>query len=92
LSGLSLGSLLFGLELSRHESKGTFSIFLIAICLLFGIASLRHARKHPSPIMDFALMKVPSFGTAVIAGATTRITQGAQHFRLQLIGKSGVGL
>lgn len=92
LSGISLGSLLFGFELSSHEGQGSFAIFLIAIGLLFGIAYLRHARKHPAPIMDFSLMKVPSFGTSVIAGSLTRITQGAQPFLLPLLFQIGFGL
>lgn len=92
LSGISLGSMLFGFELSSHEGQGSFAIFLIAIGLLFGIAYLRHARKHPAPIMDFSLMKVPSFGTSVIAGSLTRITQGAQPFLLPLLFQIGFGL
>ncbi len=92
LSGISLGSMLFGFELSSHEGQGSFAIFLIAIGLLFGIAYLRHARNHPSPIMDFSLMKVPSFGTSVIAGSLTRITQGAQPFLLPLLFQIGFGL
>ena len=58
----TLGSLLFGFESSSRPGEGMFALFLIAIGLLFGIAYLRHARKHPAPIMDFSLMKVPSFG------------------------------
>lgn len=92
LSGISLGSLLFGFELSSHEGRGSLAIFLIATGLLFGIAYLRHARKHPAPIMDFSLMKVPSFGTSVIAGSLTRITQGAQPFLLPLLFQIGFGL
>ncbi|MBB3592069.1 EmrB/QacA subfamily drug resistance transporter [Rhizobium sp. BK529] len=92
LSGISLGSLLFGFELSSHEGEASLSILLIATGLLFGIAYLRHARKHPAPIMDFSLMKVPSFGTSVIAGSLTRITQGAQPFLLPLLFQIGFGL
>ncbi|MBB3392607.1 EmrB/QacA subfamily drug resistance transporter [Rhizobium sp. BK275] len=92
LSGISLGSLLFGFELSSHEGQGSLAIFLIATGLLFGIAYLRHARRHPAPIMDFSLMKVPSFGTSVIAGSLTRITQGAQPFLLPLLFQIGFGL
>ena len=49
-------------------------------------------RKHPSPIMDFSLMKVPSFRTSVIAGSLTRITQGAQPFLIPLMLQFGFGL
>jgi hypothetical protein len=69
-----------------------FSVFLVATGMLSGIAYLRHARKHPAPIMDFSLMKVPSFGTSVVAGSLTRITQGAQPFLLPLLFQIGFGL
>jgi EmrB/QacA subfamily drug resistance transporter len=92
LSGIALGSLLFGFEMSSHPGAGMFSVFLVAIGLLFGVLYLRHARKHPAPIMDFSLMKVPSFGTSVIAGSLTRITQGAQPFLLPLLFQIGFGM
>jgi len=92
LSGISLGSLLFGFEMSSREGEGYLAVFLISIGLLFGIAYLRHARKHPSPIMDFSLMKVPTFGASVIAGSLTRISQGATPFLIPLMLQLGFGL
>jgi EmrB/QacA subfamily drug resistance transporter len=92
LSGISLGSLLFGFEMSSRENEGYLAIFLISMGLLFGIAYLRHARKHPSPIMDFSLMKVPTFSISVIAGSLTRISQGAQPFLIPLMLQLGFGL
>jgi EmrB/QacA subfamily drug resistance transporter len=92
LSGVALGSLLFGFEMSSHPGEGMFSVFLVATGMLSGIAYLRHARKHPAPIMDFSLMKVPSFGTSVIAGSLTRICQGAQPFLLPLLFQIGFGM
>ncbi|WP_160005355.1 DHA2 family efflux MFS transporter permease subunit [Rhizobium sp. 18055] len=91
LSGIALGSLLFGFESSSRPGEGSLALFLISIGLLFGMAYLRHARRHPSPIMDFSLMKIPSFGTSVIAGSLTRITQGAQPFLLPLYFQLGFG-
>ena len=92
LSGISLGSLLFGFEMSSRGGEGSMAIFLISIGLLFGIAYLRHARRHPSPIMDFSLMKIPSFSTSMIAGSLMRITQGAHPFLLPLMMQLGFGL
>jgi MFS family permease len=92
LSGISLGSLLFGVETSSRSGEGARAIFLIAIGLIFGIAYLRHARKHPSPIMDFSLMRVRTFRTSVIAGSLTRISQGAQPFLIPLMLQLGFGL
>lgn len=92
LSGISLGSLLFGFEMSSRSGEGSLAIFLISIGLLFGIAYLHHARRHPAPIMDFSLMRVPSFGASVIAGSLTRISQGAQPFLMPLMLQLGFGL
>jgi len=92
LSGVSLGSLLFGFEMSSRSGEGAQSVFLIAIGFLFGIAYLRHARKHPSPIMDFSLLRVRTFRTSVIAGSLTRISQGAQPFLIPLMLQLGFGL
>jgi hypothetical protein len=92
LSGISLGSLLFGFEMSSRSGEASMAIFLISIGMLFGIAYLRHARKHPSPIMDFSLMRVPTFSVSVIAGSITRITQGAQPFLIPLMLQLGFGM
>ena len=92
LSGISLGSLLFGFEMSSRSGEGYLAVFLISVGLLFGIAYLRHARKHPSPIMDFSLMKVSTFRTSVIAGSLTRISQGATPFLIPLMLQLGFGM
>jgi EmrB/QacA subfamily drug resistance transporter len=92
LSGISLGSLLFGFEMSSRTGEGSLAVFLIAVGVLFGICYLRHARNHPSPIMDFSLMRVPTFRASVIAGSLTRITQGAQPFLIPLMLQLGFGM
>jgi EmrB/QacA subfamily drug resistance transporter len=91
ISGVSLSALLFGFELASHRGQGMTSVSLVACGCLFGLLYLRHARNHPAPILDFSLMKVPSFGTSVIAGSLTRITQGAQPFLLPLLFQIGFG-
>lgn len=92
LSGVSLGSLLFGFETASREGEGMLALALVAVGILTGAVYLRHARRHAAPILDPALMRVPSFGTSVIAGSLTRITQGAQPFLLPLMMQLGFGL
>ncbi len=96
LSGLSLGSLLFGFEMSSRSGYAVLAVGLIVAGLVFGAAYLRHARRHarrhPAPIMDFSLMRVQTFRTSVIAGSLTRITQGAQPFLIPLMLQLGFGL
>ncbi len=92
LSGISLGSLLFGFEMSSRSGEAVLAVSLIGVGLIFGAAYLRHARKHPSPILDFSLMRIPSFNASVVAGSLTRITQGAQPFLLPLMLQLGFNL
>ena len=85
LSGLSLGSLLFGFEMTSHAGQAGLSVGLLALGACVGWVYLAHARRTEHPILDFRLMRVPSFGTSIIAGSLTRITQGAQPFLLALL-------
>ncbi len=68
------------------------SIAAIAVGLSCGRVYVRHARRHPHPILDLTLMRIPTFRLSVIAGSLTRITQGAQPFLLPLMMQLGFGL
>ncbi len=92
LSGLALGCLFFGFELTSHTGEGARAALLLAVGVAAGALYLRHARIHPAPILDLGLMRVPNFGTSVIAGSLTRITQGAQPFLLPLMLQLEFGL
>ncbi|MRG55390.1 DHA2 family efflux MFS transporter permease subunit [Phyllobacterium sp. SYP-B3895] len=92
LSGISLGSLLFGFEMASRSGEVGLAASLVAVGAMAGVAYLRHARRHPSPILDFSLMRIPSFSASVVAGSLTRITQGAQPFLLPLMLQLGFNL
>ncbi len=92
LSGLSLGCLFFGFEMTSHPGEGGLALALLAIGFAAGGFYVRHARHVVDPILDLSLMRVPSFGTSVIAGSLTRVTQGAQPFLLPLMLQLGFGL
>ena len=92
LSGVSLGCLFFGFEFTGNAGDGVLVLVLIGIGLVSGALYVRHARRHPAPILDLTLMRVPNFGLSVIAGALTRVTQGAHPFLLPLMLQLGFGL
>jgi len=92
LSGSSLGCLFFGFELVSRDGQVALALELLAVGLVAGAFYLRHARRHPSPILQMSLMRVPSFRLSVIGGSLTRITQGAQPFLLPLMFQLGFGL
>src|SRR5581483_7024854 len=92
LSSLSLASLLFGCELVSHPAELRLTLALLALGGGAGALYLRHAARTAHPILDFRLMRIESFGTAIIAGSLTRITQGAQPFLLALLLQLDFGL
>ena len=69
LSGTALACLMFGLELA---SRGVGSLLVTGALLGVGtVATLlywRHSRGHPHPILDFGLMRVPTFAISVLPG------------------------
>jgi MFS family permease len=91
-SSLSLGLLLFGFELTSHPGALHLALALLAAGAILGALYILHARRTPDPILDISLMKIPTYGTSVIAGAITRITQGAHPYLLPLMMQLGFGL
>ncbi len=92
LSGISLGCLLFGFEMTSRSGELQRALILIAVGFVAGAAYIRHARRRAAPILDLSLMKVESFRLSVIGGSLTRITQGAQPFLLPLMLQLGFGM
>lgn len=93
LSGVALACLMFGLELAGH---GVGSGGLAAALGLGGAGAgalyWRHARRQRSPVLDFRLMRVPTFGVSVLSGSLFRIAIGAIPFLLPLMLQLGFGL
>ncbi len=91
-SSLSLGLFLFGFELISHDGMAILALSFLAMGALMGALYILHARTARDPILDLSLMRVPTFGTSVIAGAITRLTQGAHPYLLPLMMQLGFGL
>jgi EmrB/QacA subfamily drug resistance transporter len=92
LSGVSLGCLLFGFEMTSRTGELAPALGLIAIGLVAGGLYIRHARRNKAAILDLTLMRIPTFRLSVIGGSLTRITQGAQPFLLPLMFQLGFGM
>ena len=93
LSGLALASLMFGLEFAaRGVGGGLMAAGLIATGLASGGLYALHARRHTAPILDFRLMRVPTFGLSVLAGTLSRIAVGALPFLLPMMLQLGFGM
>ena len=93
LSSVSLSGLMYGLEMASRgggESRRVTGLIL-GVGLLAGLGYVWHARRFLHPILDFGLMRTPTFGISVISGSLTRITGGALPFLLPMMMQIGFG-
>ena len=92
LCALALGPLIFGLQLAGRASQWTLVALLLATGGLAGLLYLRHARRVPNPLLDPALLHIPTFRLSVIGGTLIRITQGAMPFLMPMLLQLAFGL
>ncbi len=55
------------------------------------VLAVRHARRHPEPLVNLALLAVPTFRANVTGGSIFRLTAGAMPFVLPLMLQVGFG-
>jgi len=93
LAGSALSCLMFGIEMA---SRGVGSRWLTLGLVLGGAVSAGlyalHARRHPRPMLDFRLMRIPTFRMSVLCGTLSRIAVGAMPFLLPMMLQLGFGM
>ncbi len=93
LSGLSAAGVVFGLSVvSLPALPPAVGVAATAIGLVSGLLFVRHARRHPHPVLDLTLFSVETFRACVTAGTIFRIAMGAVPFLLPLMLQLGFGL
>src|SRR5215472_4953497 len=93
LTGVGLATLAFGFE---NVGRGALPAAAIVALLLVGtgctVLYVRHASRAEYPIIDLALMKIPTYASATIGGFLFRMGLGALPFLLPLMLQVGFGL
>ncbi|WP_246402400.1 MFS transporter [Gluconacetobacter dulcium] len=93
LGGVSLTALLLGTELaSNTQASPLLATLLFGAGLLLGTATLRHAAGRAHPLLDFRLMRHPTFAITVLAGTLSRLTIDAIPYLVPLLLQIGFGL
>jgi EmrB/QacA subfamily drug resistance transporter len=86
LSGFGLAGLVFGFE---SIGRGIIPPLFVAALFVGGALCVFlywvHARHHPSPIIDLALIRIPTFAAATLGGGLSRIGIGALPFLLAML-------
>jgi len=93
LSGFGLAALIFGLTvIGRALVPLWLDLCLIGLGAAALAAYVGHARREPNPILDLALLRSPTFFSAVVGGFLFRVGIGAIPFLLPLMLQIGFGL
>ena len=92
LSAAALASLIVGLEGLGHGGLSATTLSLLgaagACALLYGW----HSRRHPEPVLDFSLLRIPTFQVAMRGGLLYRVAYGGFPFLMPLMLQLGFGL
>ena len=93
LSGSALASLMYGLDSigRNHADPFETGAFLI-VGALIGCVSVWHARRHPHPLIDLSLIKIPTFAANFWGGTMFRIGLGTLSFLLPLLFQVAFGM
>jgi EmrB/QacA subfamily drug resistance transporter len=93
LTGIGLASAMFAFETAgRGELPVVVTLGLLALgAVCLGIY-IRHARRVDHPIVDLALMRIPTYAMTTIGGFLFRMGMGALPFLMPLMLQVGFGL
>src|SRR6266576_960988 len=76
----------------RRFSDLTIVIALVAIGTISMTLYVIHARRTASPVLDFALLRLPTMRASIIGGFLSRLGIGSLPFLLPLLMQVGFGL
>jgi EmrB/QacA subfamily drug resistance transporter len=86
LTGVTMACMMAGFEtVGRGIIPLPYTLGLFAVGLTAGGLYGWHAHGHPHPVLDFSLMRIPTFASSVIAGSLFRVAIGAMPFLLPLM-------
>lgn len=93
MSAFGLCGLVFGFETIGRGLLPDAAVAGLLVVGAIGIGLyLRHARRHPHPLIDLSLLKIRTFRAGVAGGFLFRIGVGALPFLLPLMLQLGFGL
>ena len=92
LSGLTLAAFLAVLELAgRGLVPGLWVAGILLLGVALGVLYWRHTRGQTRPLLDFSLMRQPTFAVSVLGGSLFRVGVGATPFLLPMMMQLGFG-
>lgn len=93
LAGTGLGAAVFVIErVARSHVLGLMELVLAVIVTSCAVGYFFHARRTPKPVLDFTLIRIPTFNAGVVGGFFFRLSGGCQPFLIALLLQIGFGM
>ena len=93
LASMAAAGTVFGLSVvSLPALPPAFGICATLFGIACGIGYVRHAARHPSPILNLTIFRNDAFRAATVSGTIFRISTGAIPFLMPLMLQLGFGL
>jgi MFS family permease len=93
LAGLGLGGVAFGFSVVGLDLLPILPVLgVTAVGAIFLALYVRHAKRTPSPVLDLALLQIPSFRATITGGFLFRLGIGAWPFLMPLMLQLGLGM
>ena len=92
LFGLSLVLFSSGIELFGEKIVASWmALSVIALSVVLMLAYIRHARRHPTPLISLSLFKTHTFSVGIAGNLATRLGTGCVPFLMPLMLQVGFG-
>ena len=93
LTGLACLGFMYGLDLvSRLDTDWTAAGLTLCGSFIVGLLAIRHARRHPAPMLELWGLRIQSFAVTIWGGSLFRIAISSLPFLLPLLFQIGFGL
>jgi MFS family permease len=93
LAAVAMAAFMAGLEtIGRRILPAPYPALLLALAVASALGYARHARRLADPLLDFSLLRIPTFLVSVLGGTLFRIGIGALPFLLPLMLQLGFGM
>ncbi|EWM18165.1 transmembrane efflux protein [Kutzneria sp. 744] len=93
LSAVSIACLVYGLDLAGTAGTNwLITAGLLVIGLAVGVVAVRHALRHPTPLVDLSPLRIRTYAATSSEGSLLRLAINMVPFLLPLLFQVGFGL
>jgi EmrB/QacA subfamily drug resistance transporter len=92
LSAVAIACVVYGMDQAGAGTNWLLTGGLLAVGLIVGFVAVRHARRHPTPLLDLSPLRIRTYAATSAEGSLLRLAINMIPFLLPLLFQVGFGL